>query len=658
MECMKDRMKKLPAILDARLTPRHERLLLWLILLVAATVRFWHYREIPFTHDELSALFRTHFPGLSTLIRQGVRVDGHPAGVQVFLYYWTRWVGETPWVVKLPFTLAGLFSVFLVYRLGRMWFGAAAGLTAAAWMAVMQYPVMYSQIARPYGSGLFLSLLMLLFWSCLMKDSPLRRRDALLYALSAALLAYDHHFGLLFAGVVAAIGLLLVDRRGRRLYLLALTAIILLYLPHLPITLHQLTLKGVGEWLGKPDLTFLTRYLAYLHNYSPLLMGVSGALFVFSLWRWYGELPGKRMFYLSGLWFLLVFLTGFLYSRWVGPVLQFSVLIFVYPSLLLFLTAPWQARRTAAVAAVVILILAAGTTSLVERRQHYRLFYVSPYERILTGLQRAAQEHPSLAAVVDSDPRMLGYYRERVGALPSYRLYDSLGGLPGYVAWLRRLPDTVRYLYLAADGVGDPLLVPVALDRFGGMVWQDNGAEATAWLQARQGGRKPRQVALLAAARPDTLLWKMKQTRRQHPGDQPLFFLDSGAVWGPLCRLGFDTVISGVHDPVDVAVDIRSSKKRVPEVLLVAELHRKGKMLLWHGRDARPFAGNTLPGRPGWIRLHLTLTPPASYYRKKGMKLRVYLWNRGGASLVFDSLRVRVRHGNPCLYGLFEPVPR
>ena len=65
---------------------RIDHLLIFLILAIGALLRFYDYASIPFTHDELSALIRTRFGSFHELIRNGVMVDGHPAGVQVFLY--------------------------------------------------------------------------------------------------------------------------------------------------------------------------------------------------------------------------------------------------------------------------------------------------------------------------------------------------------------------------------------------------------------------------------------------------------------------------------------------------------------------------------------------------------------------------------------------
>ena len=81
----------------------YEYLLLLFIVLVGSILRFWDYGNIPFMHDELSALSRLQFNNFNDLIREGVMLgDTHPAGVQVFLYYWTALVGTSEIMVKLP----------------------------------------------------------------------------------------------------------------------------------------------------------------------------------------------------------------------------------------------------------------------------------------------------------------------------------------------------------------------------------------------------------------------------------------------------------------------------------------------------------------------------------------------------------------------------
>src|SRR5690349_15328183 len=117
------------------MTPLSKRLggntfVIGFILLVATALRFYGFPDIPFTFDEVSAWSRTNFTDFSQLIHQGVAPDGHPALIQILLNYIHQWCGDEEWKFKLPFLLMGIASVWLMYRLGEVWFGVTSGLLA------------------------------------------------------------------------------------------------------------------------------------------------------------------------------------------------------------------------------------------------------------------------------------------------------------------------------------------------------------------------------------------------------------------------------------------------------------------------------------------------------------------------------------------------
>ena len=69
---------------------RSNQWILLIILVISAVLRMYNFSDLPFTHDEFSALSRLDFDNFSALIHEGIKIDGHPAGVQVFLFYWTK----------------------------------------------------------------------------------------------------------------------------------------------------------------------------------------------------------------------------------------------------------------------------------------------------------------------------------------------------------------------------------------------------------------------------------------------------------------------------------------------------------------------------------------------------------------------------------------
>jgi hypothetical protein len=161
---------------------RYERWLIGLTLVVAALFRFYPFGEVSLSNDELSALVRTRFPSFNEMIRGGVYTDFHPAGVQSFLYYWTNLLGESAFLLRLPFILSGLGSIWLIYRLGSRWFHTAAGLLAAAMFSVLEYSIIYSQLARPYSPGLFFCLLATWYWTNLSEQTADLHSPALFFA--------------------------------------------------------------------------------------------------------------------------------------------------------------------------------------------------------------------------------------------------------------------------------------------------------------------------------------------------------------------------------------------------------------------------------------------------------------------------------------------
>ena len=239
------------------------RLLLFLIIFVAAILRFWNFINIPFTHDEMSTLFRTRFDSFSDLIDLGVRTDTHPPGIQVFLYYWIKLFGDANWVVKLPFISMGLGLIWYVFLIGKKWFNDSVGLISASLITVLQFTVMYSQIARPYISGAFLIMGFTYYLSLLISTPKVKYfRNYALVVLFAILSAYNHHFSLLAVGLIGVQGLVFLDRKYILKYLSIAVVVAVFYLPNIEIFLSQLERGGVGDWLGVPGPGFILEFFS------------------------------------------------------------------------------------------------------------------------------------------------------------------------------------------------------------------------------------------------------------------------------------------------------------------------------------------------------------------------------------------------------------
>ena len=131
-------------------------------------------------------------------------------GTQGSLYYvalrvWCSVFGTSEVAMRLPSAICGILTIPIVERLGRRWFGPAAGGAAALLLAVNPFAIHYSQEARPYAAFLLLVAASTLLLARLLGGDA-RRRDAVLYVLTTAAAVCVHAYGvfLLVAHAAAA----------------------------------------------------------------------------------------------------------------------------------------------------------------------------------------------------------------------------------------------------------------------------------------------------------------------------------------------------------------------------------------------------------------------------------------------------------------------
>lgn len=187
-------------------------------------------------HDEFSAILRTYYDNFSDLIEIGVKQnDSHPAGIQVFIYYWVKIFGLSEASLKFPFIVMGTASVYIIYLVGKQWFGKTSAILSAVVMAVIQFGIFYSQLARPYSPGLLFVLLSTYFWTDLVFKEKTKTITVIAYVLTASLASYIHAFSLFFVFVQGISGMFFLRRRKLTNYIFFNLLVFLLYIPHISI---------------------------------------------------------------------------------------------------------------------------------------------------------------------------------------------------------------------------------------------------------------------------------------------------------------------------------------------------------------------------------------------------------------------------------------
>lgn len=309
------------------------------ILCLSAVTRFWRFWDLNFMHDELSALSRLHYDSFADFIHFGIRVDGHPAGIQFLLKGLNYFFGNNPFLLKLPFMLMGIGSIYLIYKLGEKWFNKTSGLFSAALLVCTQHTVFYDTIIRPYGPGLFGGLWVTLVWTKIIFTNARKWSFYVGFGTLIALLTYIHYFALLYGVLLFFTSFLWISKSN---YLrLAVSGIIalLLFTPHLEIFFYQFGIGGIGGsrgWLKPAERSFFTDYLYYVFNHSLWFVGYVFIVVILNFELRGDQAIKKRISLL--LLFIFPILIGFFYSIYRNPVLQVSVLLFSFPAFILFLS--------------------------------------------------------------------------------------------------------------------------------------------------------------------------------------------------------------------------------------------------------------------------------------------------------------------------------
>ena len=310
---------------------------------------------ISFTHsyssDELSAITRLKINGLSNILEFGVMTgDMHPAGVQLFEEFWSSIFGTSELTLRLPFVVMGVLSICLTYLLGKTYLNKKSGLIAAALLTVTYFPILHSELARPYSPGLLFSLLVAWFWFRVLliqssesnKLSENKWLNVIGLAVSFALAMYTHYFAFMFVGFIGLTGLFFLKKETLLPYLTAGALGILLFLPHLNITIYHLSIDGGLQWLARPDKTWLFQFIfhAFNESYTFLITIVGVVLIVLYKNKTITSInvtPNRKNVYIFGLWFFGIYVVAHIFSFISSPILKFPVMLFPLPFLFLLI---------------------------------------------------------------------------------------------------------------------------------------------------------------------------------------------------------------------------------------------------------------------------------------------------------------------------------
>ncbi len=408
-----------------------------IIVLIASFLRLYGLEVQSLSNDELSSWRQSNYENLSDVIQKGVRPDVHPPGFQILLYFVERIVGDSVWALRIPSVIFGILSVIVIYLIGLRLFSMGEALISAALLAVLWFPVFYSQDARSYSMVLLFTLVSSYFLISVIEElrekSKIRIPTAIGYIASAIILAYSHYFGLYMVALQGAFAFVLFILKPRRLiYVLALFGVVcLVYVPWLPVMSEHLS-KG-PIWIKSPDryiIRAIYKYLEYICNKSRMIKNYFVIIYLLLLIHMYSDIihnPTKKNIkniLLSKetalfLWLIVPFTGAYIRSIVSTPILtQRNMIIFMPAACLLIGRSLMRIPMKHYIRAILV---SAGILYLI----YYLIFPMQYYQRPAKCQFREAVQFVLNSEYLDNDALIVAnahsvdyfdYYFERLGS--------------------------------------------------------------------------------------------------------------------------------------------------------------------------------------------------------------------------------------------------
>ncbi len=644
----------------------------WLvaILIIGTALRFYNYSSFSLTGDELISLLMLRGRTFSEMINEGVRPDFHPAFSQALLFCWVKLFGITEASIRIPYVVAGILAILFAYLVASQWFNKTTALFVAASICFLQFPLIHSQIARPYSLGLCFSLMAAWFWTLvLFKPKPNLGLKILGYAISTALCMYTHYFSFFFAMIMAGSGLFFISKENYKHILLCAALVLLLFTPHFDISLGHLMIGGFGEsgWLGAPNLhgNWFWQYLLHCFNDSGWLLCFFLSISLVVMVRNYKMVKLNKFHLLCILWFLTPFFVGYYYSIYSKPVLQKTCLLFSFPFLIMLLFSfvkdeNWSVRKDI----FMVLFIITGLFSTIVVQRFYQTNHFGVLKEIAQKSIQSLKQYggQNVTKTINlGHPYFIDYYLERYDeqiefipyvSEPQLLKYENLGRQD-----LMKMIDIVDdastdyFLYTWSSGFSPHEMTEIIQDKYPCIVERIYYFNAEFYLFNKEttGECIDHDPVFLSMNdfEKDNDDWANSYIgRTEHLGYDSTFGYQftQEIEFGPTLQMKVKDLFNATDNIIHTSLWVLVDDAQI-DANMVITLESKNRVYDWRGMNLSYFiknAGEWAKCYHSW-RFH--------QIRSKEDIIKIYVWNTNRASFVIDNFQVKIDEGNPVIYG-------
>ncbi|MFG6527599.1 glycosyltransferase family 39 protein [Sulfitobacter sp. M23508] len=166
---------------------------LGIALVLAVILRLWGIEPRSLSHPEIYVPGIDLVPGISEppprnrlaeTVWWHFHDEPHPMGWYLAMLGWTKTFGTSHFALRVPGVLFAVGSIPLIFLIARSVFGSTIGCLSALLLSLHGFHIFWSQMARMYAAGAFLSLLTTWLLLCLFRTPKPRPGIEIAYIAS------------------------------------------------------------------------------------------------------------------------------------------------------------------------------------------------------------------------------------------------------------------------------------------------------------------------------------------------------------------------------------------------------------------------------------------------------------------------------------------
>ncbi len=264
--------------------------ILLLILALGAFLRIYGLGAESFWFDEIMSIYFAK-GDIDSIINPPSYEVHIPPLYYILLHFWIQFFGTSEFAARLLSAIFGIFSIPVLYKLGKTLFDYGSGLYGALILAISMFHIKFCQEARMYSLLTFTTLISMLLFVKSLKEDKLKFWIG--YVIGSVLMLYSHLYGffiLLFQNIFF---ILYWKRKIVRAYFLAQLAIFLLFLPWLSKILKAAhNILGPNSpiaWIPRPSLISLGMMFFEFSNSSMISLILFGSLSIIGIMKGFGK---------------------------------------------------------------------------------------------------------------------------------------------------------------------------------------------------------------------------------------------------------------------------------------------------------------------------------------------------------------------------------